>query len=104
PKATPATSAGTSRSSSSAPRATSSLGSARSSPPRTRSWSRRSRSPCRPEVAAYRASVFDMDGLLVDSEILWHQAELEILVPLGATIDADATRSTKGMFVHEVVE
>ena len=55
-------------------------------------------------MAAYRASVFDMDGLLVDSEVLWHQAELEILVPLGATIDADATRSTKGMFVHEVVE
>ena len=55
-------------------------------------------------MAAYRAAVFDMDGLLVDSEVLWHQAELEILVPLGATIDPDATRSTKGMFVHEVVE
>ena len=25
-----------------------------------------------------------MDGLLVDSEVLWHQAELELLVPLGA--------------------
>lgn len=44
-----------------------------------------------------------MDGLLVDSEILWHQAELEILVPLGAAIDAHATRATKGMFVDEVV-
>jgi len=55
-------------------------------------------------VAAYRAAVFDMDGLLVDSEVLWHQAELEILVPLGAPIDADATRGTKGMFVREVVE
>ena len=51
----------------------------------------------------YAASVFDMDGLLVDSEVLWHEAELEILVPLGAPIDADGTRSTKGMFVREVV-
>jgi mannitol-1-/sugar-/sorbitol-6-/2-deoxyglucose-6-phosphatase len=55
-------------------------------------------------VAAYRAAVFDMDGLLVDSEILWHQAELELLVPLGAEIDATASRATKGMFVDEVVE
>jgi sugar-phosphatase len=55
-------------------------------------------------VTASAASIFDMDGLLVDSEILWHRAELEILVPLGAAIDADATRATKGMFVREVVE
>jgi mannitol-1-/sugar-/sorbitol-6-/2-deoxyglucose-6-phosphatase len=45
-----------------------------------------------------------MDGLLVDSEILWHQAELEILVPLGAAIDGSAARTTKGRFVREVVE
>ncbi|HUD69178.1 MAG TPA: hexitol phosphatase HxpB [Acidimicrobiales bacterium] len=54
-------------------------------------------------MPAYAATIFDMDGLLVDSEILWHRAELEILVPLGAPIDADATRATKGMFVREVV-
>lgn len=52
----------------------------------------------------YRAAVFDLDGLLVDSEVLWHRAELEILVPLGASIDADGARSTKGMFVGEVVD
>ncbi len=44
-----------------------------------------------------------MDGLLVDSEILWHEAEVELLVPLGAPIDAGAARTTKGMFVTEVV-
>ena len=54
-------------------------------------------------MGAYRAAVFDMDGLLVDSEILWHQAEREILVPLGARIAADESRATKGMFVDEVV-
>ena len=78
-----ATSSGTSRSSSSARRARSSRGSARSSRPRTPRSSRRSNGRCRADVAAYRAAVFDMDGLLVDSEVLWHQAELEILVPLG---------------------
>jgi sugar-phosphatase len=45
-----------------------------------------------------------MDGLLVDSEVLWHQAEVELLVPLGARIAADAPRATKGMYVREVVE
>jgi sugar-phosphatase len=55
-------------------------------------------------VTAYEAAIFDLDGLLVDSEILWHRAELELLVPLGAKIDATATRATKGMFVGEVVD
>jgi sugar-phosphatase len=54
-------------------------------------------------VTAFEAAVFDMDGLLVDSEVLWHEAELEILVPLGAPIDPAAARATKGLFVEEVV-
>jgi len=54
-------------------------------------------------VAPDGAAIFDLDGLLVDSEVLWHRAELELLVPLGAPIDADGTRATKGMFVDEVV-
>ena len=48
-------------------------------------------------------TLFDMDGLLIDSEILWHQAELEILGALGVPLDRDGTRVTKGMFVSEVV-
>jgi sugar-phosphatase len=45
-----------------------------------------------------------MDGLLLDSEILWHEAEIEILVDLGVPLDPDGCRSTKGMFVGEVTE
>ncbi len=45
-----------------------------------------------------------MDGLLLDSEVLWHQAELEILGDLGVPINRTGTRSTKGMFVTEVVQ
>ena len=51
-----------------------------------------------------RAAIFDMDGLLVDTEPLWHAAELEILGDLGVELDRDGTRQTKGMFVAEVVD
>ena len=45
-----------------------------------------------------------MDGLLIDSEILWHKAEVEIFGGLGVPIGEAEGRSTKGMFVNEVVE
>jgi len=48
------------------------------------------------------ASIFDMDGLLVDSESLWQVAEVEILGGLGVPIDPHQCRQTKGMFVNEV--
>jgi len=50
-----------------------------------------------------RATLFDMDGLLLDSEILWHKAEVEIFGSLGVPLE-EASRSTKGMFVTEVVD
>ena len=52
--------------------------------------------------AAFAAAIFDMDGLLVDSEPLWHQAEIGILGDLGVPLAASACRQTKGMFVGEV--
>ena len=45
-----------------------------------------------------------MDGLLIDAEILWHKAEVEIFGGLGVPIGEAEGRSTKGMFVNEVVE
>jgi sugar-phosphatase len=50
------------------------------------------------------ATLFDMDGLLIDSEILWHKAELEIFGRLGVPMSASGGRSTKGLFVNEVVD
>jgi len=54
--------------------------------------------------AGFAASIFDMDGLLVDSEVLWLEAEIEILGDLGVPLARDGVRTTKGMFVHEVTE
>jgi sugar-phosphatase len=50
------------------------------------------------------ATLFDMDGLIIDSEILWHQAEVEIFGGLGVPMSASDGRSTKGLFVNEVVD
>ncbi len=51
---------------------------------------------------AFDAAIFDMDGLLVDSEPLWHRAEIAVLGALGVPLVASACRETKGMFVSEV--
>jgi len=45
-----------------------------------------------------------MDGLLIDSEVLWHQAEVEIFGSLGVPLYESSSRSTKGVFVNEVVD
>jgi len=58
--------------------------------------------PPHPVPAGFAASIFDMDGLLIDSEILWHEAEIEILGGLGVPLAVEGSRSTKGMFVGEV--
>jgi HAD superfamily hydrolase (TIGR01509 family) len=58
--------------------------------------------PDRAAKADFAASIFDMDGLLIDSEVLWHEAEIEILGRLGVPLDPTGCRTTKGMFVGEV--
>jgi mannitol-1-/sugar-/sorbitol-6-/2-deoxyglucose-6-phosphatase len=50
----------------------------------------------------FGAAIFDMDGLLVDSEPLWHDAEVEELGALGVPIAQSDPRRTKGIFVREV--
>lgn len=51
-----------------------------------------------------RAVIFDMDGVLIDSEPLWHKAELGVLRPLGVPLDETMCLETTGLRPDEVVQ
>ncbi len=50
-----------------------------------------------------RAAIFDMDGLLIDSEPFWQQAELEGFGVAGLTLSQRDLSQTVGMRIDEVV-
>jgi mannitol-1-/sugar-/sorbitol-6-/2-deoxyglucose-6-phosphatase len=50
-----------------------------------------------------QAAVFDLDGLLVDSEPIWHEAEIRVLGEYGVPLTAEMCRQTKGRYVSEAV-
>ena len=50
-----------------------------------------------------KAVIFDMDGLLIDSEPIWREAEIKIFGVRGVFITEDDCRGTTGMRVDEVV-
>jgi sugar-phosphatase len=50
-----------------------------------------------------RAVIFDMDGLLIDSEPLWVRAEIETFASVGLVLsEADCAR-TKGLRIDDVI-
>jgi mannitol-1-/sugar-/sorbitol-6-/2-deoxyglucose-6-phosphatase len=49
------------------------------------------------------AVVFDMDGLLVDSEPLWVRAEIEIFGEVGVVLGEEDCAKTKGLRIDDVV-
>ncbi|WP_145524429.1 hexitol phosphatase HxpB [Yersinia vastinensis] len=52
-----------------------------------------------------KAAIFDMDGLLIDSEPLWLQAELDIFTKLGLdTTSRDTLPDTLGLRIDLVVK
>ena len=52
--------------------------------------------------AVFDAVVFDMDGVLVNSEPLWHEAEIEVFGALGVTLTASDCQQTTGVRVDGV--
>ncbi|MCP4309780.1 MAG: hexitol phosphatase HxpB [Bacteroidetes bacterium] len=50
-----------------------------------------------------KAVIFDMDGVLIDSESLWQQAEQELFRDVGALITDDLLVETKGLRSGEMV-
>ncbi|MEM6796696.1 MAG: HAD family hydrolase, partial [Acidobacteriota bacterium] len=53
--------------------------------------------------AAPRFAIFDLDGLLIDSEPLWRLAEVEILGGLGVPLTEPMCFETMGLRIDEVV-
>lgn len=49
------------------------------------------------------AAIFDMDGLLIDSEPLWQEAEVAVFRQLGVPLTRDMCRETIGIRVDGVV-
>lgn len=50
-----------------------------------------------------RAAIYDMDGLLLDSEPYWVEAEVQVLGAVGVPITAELARETTGMRLDEAV-
>lgn len=50
-----------------------------------------------------QAVIFDLDGLLVDSEPLWYQAEIELFKTVGLHLTVEDCRETTGIRIDEVV-
>lgn len=50
-----------------------------------------------------KAAIFDMDGLLIDSEPLWKKAEIRIFGDLGINLTPELCGITEGLRVDEVV-
>lgn len=57
----------------------------------------------RSSVHELKAAIFDMDGLLVDSEPLWKRAEQTVFAELGLELTDAMCESTRGYRVDEVV-
>jgi mannitol-1-/sugar-/sorbitol-6-/2-deoxyglucose-6-phosphatase len=50
----------------------------------------------------FEAAVFDMDGLLIDSEPLWREVEMDIFGRLGVPLTTELCLETRGMVLDEV--
>ena len=51
-----------------------------------------------------KAVIYDMDGVLIDSEPLWRQAEIETFAKVGLSFTDEMCMQTMGMRTSEVIE
>lgn len=50
------------------------------------------------------AAIFDMDGLLIDSEPLWRDAEIAVFASIGLRLGKEECKETIGLRVDEAVQ
>lgn len=55
------------------------------------------------DLKDFDAAIFDMDGLLIDSEPLWQDAEIEVYQPFGVPVTRELCRQTAGRRIDEVL-
>ncbi len=55
-------------------------------------------------MAAIKAIIFDMDGVLIDSEPQWQQAEIAAFAAVGINLSLSDVITTTGLRVDQVVE
>lgn len=51
-----------------------------------------------------KAVIFDMDGLLIDSEPLWQEAEINIFKKAGVNLTREMCRQTTGLGIDEAIK
>jgi HAD superfamily hydrolase (TIGR01509 family) len=54
-------------------------------------------------MSKIQAVIFDMDGLLIDTEPLWRIAEVRVFTALGVPMELDECRETMGLRLDEAV-
>lgn len=57
-----------------------------------------------PRYRQTQAVIFDMDGLLIDSEPLWHQSEHDVLNEIGADTSKVSAEESLGLRIDQVVQ
>lgn len=55
-------------------------------------------------LPSLKAVIFDMDGILIDSEPLWQNAEHEVFTSLGLSLNYDEILQTTGLRIDQVVK
>ena len=52
----------------------------------------------------FRACIFDMDGVLIDTEPVWRRVEREVFARVGVELSDEQLRESWGMRINEVVD
>ena len=56
------------------------------------------------DLSIYKAVIFDMDGVLIDSEPLWKVAMEEVFISIGCPLTRKDFQKTVGLRLDEVIE